>query len=295
MHYPNVTSAVFLSRPNRFVAQVLLEGEVITVHVKNTGRCRELLLPGAQVWLTKSTNPNRKTAYDLIAVQKGARLINMDAQAPNQVFYEWAAAGHFVPQLTLLKPECRHGDSRFDFYWEAGPRKGFVEVKGVTLERDGAAYFGVRRFDREDGGKVHVHTACGLLHASHRYASLDYENLFRLGKSLTRNPEDVEKLVRLMAFNVRLGNQDDHSKNFSFLLDAKGRWRLAPAYDLTPSRGVGGEQTCMVNGKGRDITDKDMIAAASVVDVPARTVKAILEQVGEAVAALPSILAEVSG
>lgn len=161
--------------------------------------------------------------------------------------------------------------------------------------RDGAAYFGVRRFDREDGGKVHVHTACGLLHASHRYASLDYENLFRLGKSLTRNPEDVEKLVRLMAFNVRLGNQDDHSKNFSFLLDAKGRWRLAPAYDLTPSRGVGGEQTCMVNGKGRDITDKDMIAAASVVDVPARTVKAILEQVGEAVAALPAILAEVSG
>ena len=295
MHYPNVTSAVFLSRPNRFVAQVLLEGEVITVHVKNTGRCRELLLPGAQVWLTKSTNPNRKTAYDLIAVQKGARLINMDAQAPNQVVYEWAAAGHFVPQLTLLKPECRHGDSRFDFYWEAGPRKGFVEVKGVTLERDGAAYFGVRRFDREDGGKVHVHTACGLLHASHRYASLDYENLFRLGKSLTRNLEDVEKLVRLMAFNVRLGNQDDHSKNFSFLLDAKGRWRLAPAYDLTPSRGVGGEQTCMVYGKRRDIRDKDMIAAASVVDVPARTVKAILEQVGEAVAALPAILAEVSG
>ena len=118
--------------------------------------------------------------------------------------------------------------------------------------------------------------------------------LYDLGDG-TRNPEDVEKLVRLMAFNVRLGNQDDHSKNFSFLLDAKGRWRLAPAYDLTPSRGVGGEQTCMVNGKGRDITDKDMIAAASVVDVPARTVKAILEQVGEAVAALPAILAEVSG
>ena len=154
MHYPNVTSAVFLSRPNRFVAQVLLEGEVITVHVKNTGRCRELLLPGAQVWLTKSTNPNRKTAYDLIAVQKGARLINMDAQAPNQVFYEWAAAGHFVPQLTLLKPECRHGDSRFDFYWEAGPRKGFVEVKGVTLERDGAAYFPVAPTQR---GIKHLH------------------------------------------------------------------------------------------------------------------------------------------
>lgn len=141
MRYPNVTPAVFVSRPNRFVAQVLLGGQPVTVHVKNTGRCRELLVPGAQVWLTKSGNPNRKTAYDLIAVQKGARLINMDSQAPNKVFYEWAHAGHFVPGLTLLKPEQKHGDSRFDFYWEAGPRKGFVEVKGVTLERDGAVYF----------------------------------------------------------------------------------------------------------------------------------------------------------
>ena len=200
----------------------------------------------------------------------------------------------------LIKFPARHDDpaiGRMEYACSLAAKRAGIEMPETALfpGRDGAAYFGVRRFDREDGGKVHVHTACGLLHASHRYASLDYENLFRLGKSLTRNPEDVEKLVRLMAFNVRLGNQDDHSKNFSFLLDAKGRWRLAPAYDLTPSRGVGGEQTCMVNGKGRDITDKDMIAAASVVDVPARTVKAILEQVGEAVAALPAILAEVSG
>ena len=200
----------------------------------------------------------------------------------------------------LIKFPARHDDpaiGRMEYACSLAAKRAGIEMPETALfpGRDGAAYFGVRRFDREDGGKVHVHTACGLLHASHRYASLDYENLFRLGKSLTRNPEDVEKRIRLMAFNVRLGNQDDHSKNFSFLLDAKGRWRLAPAYDLTPSRGVGGEQTCMVNGKGRDITDKDMIAAASVVDVPARTVKAILEQVGEAVAALPAILAEVSG
>ena len=122
----------------------------------------------------------------------------------------------------------------------AAKRAGDRDAGDSPSSRQGrAAYFGVRRFDREDGGKVHVHTACGLLHASHRYASLDYENLFRLGKSLTRNPEDVEKLVRLMAFNVRLGNQDDHSKNFSFLLDAKGRWRLAPAYDLNPLAGRG--------------------------------------------------------
>ncbi len=92
MRYPNVTPAVFLARPNRFVAQVLLDGEERTVHVKNTGRCRELLVPGARVWLTRSPNPHRKTAYDLIAVEKGARLINMDAQAPNQGFREWAEA-----------------------------------------------------------------------------------------------------------------------------------------------------------------------------------------------------------
>ena len=141
MTYPNITFGKFLSRPNRFVAEVEIDGQPTTVHVKNTGRCKELLVPGATVWLTKSDNPNRKTAYDLIGVQKGQRAVNMDSQAPNQLFREWALAGHFVPDLTLLKGEQKHGDSRFDFYWEAGDRKGFVEVKGVTLEVDGHAYF----------------------------------------------------------------------------------------------------------------------------------------------------------
>lgn len=141
MTYPNITFAKFLARPNRFVAQVEIDGQTETVHVKNTGRCRELLVPGATVWLTKSDNPNRKTAYDLIGVQKGDRAVNMDSQAPNQLFREWSLAGHFVPGLTLLKGEQKHGDSRFDFYWEAGDRKGFVEVKGVTLEVDDHAYF----------------------------------------------------------------------------------------------------------------------------------------------------------
>ncbi len=141
MQYPNVCPAVFVSRPNRFIAEVTIDGRRERVHVKNTGRCRELLVPGAAVWLTKSGNPARKTAYDLIAVRKGDRLINMDAQAPNAVFREWAEAGNWLPGLTLLLPERSHGDSRFDFYWEAGDRKGFVEVKGVTLERDGGVYF----------------------------------------------------------------------------------------------------------------------------------------------------------
>ena len=111
--------------------------------MKNTGRCRELLVSGAAVYLAEGTNPNRKTRYDLIAVEKGDRLINMDAQAPNRVFGEWAAAGGFRPGLTLLRPETTWGNSRFDFYWESSEngRKGFVEVKGVTLEEGGAVYF----------------------------------------------------------------------------------------------------------------------------------------------------------
>ena len=159
MKYPNVRPAVFVSRPNRFIAEVLIDGQRSQVHVKNTGRCRELLVPGATVWLTRSGNPARKTAYDLIAAQKGDRLINMDAQAPNRVFQAWTEAGHFLPGLTCLKAEQTHGDSRFDFYWEAGERKGFVEVKGVTLERDGAVFFPDAPTER---GVKHLHglTAC---------------------------------------------------------------------------------------------------------------------------------------
>ena len=141
MQYQKIHPAVFRARPNRFVAQVELAGETVTCHVKNTGRCRELLVPGARVYLEESGNPNRKTKYDLIAVEKGERLINMDAQAPNQVFGEWARAGKWVPDLTLLRPETKYGASRFDFYWEAPGRRGFVEVKGVTLEEDGVVRF----------------------------------------------------------------------------------------------------------------------------------------------------------
>lgn len=141
MQYANVRPAVFLSRPNRFIAKVEIDGQEETVHVKNTGRCRELLIPGRTVWLEEGSNPNRKTKYDLIAVDKDGLLVNMDAQAPNKVFAEWAAAGNFVPGLTLLRPETTWGKSRFDFYWEAGARRGFVEVKGCTLEDNGYCRF----------------------------------------------------------------------------------------------------------------------------------------------------------
>ena len=141
MQYANIRPAVFLSRPNRFIAKVEINGQEETVHVKNTGRCRELLIPGRTVWLEEGANPGRKTKYDLIAVDKDGLLVNMDAQAPNKVFAEWAKAGHFVPNLTLLRPETTWGKSRFDFYWEAGDRRGFVEVKGCTLEDNGYCRF----------------------------------------------------------------------------------------------------------------------------------------------------------
>lgn len=146
MIYPSVVKGRFLSRPNRFIAHVELGGETLVCHVKNTGRCRELLVPGRTVWLAEGTSPARKTKYDLIGVEKpipgGVLPVNMDAQAPNQVFGGWAAAGGlgFVP--ALLRPEVRFGESRFDFYWEDGPdRRGFWEIKGVTLEEDGVARF----------------------------------------------------------------------------------------------------------------------------------------------------------
>lgn len=140
MEYQRIISGQFIARPNRFIAHVEIGGEKAVVHVKNTGRCKELLLPGATVYLQRADGLARKTLYDLIAVEKGSRLINMDAQAPNQVFGEWARAGG-LSGLTLLRPETTWGGSRFDFYWESAEERGFVEVKGVTLEKDGAAYF----------------------------------------------------------------------------------------------------------------------------------------------------------
>lgn len=140
MVYQEVVPGTFICRPNRFIAHVEVDGQTVVAHVKNTGRCKELLVPGAAVYLQRAENPARKTLYDLIAVEKGPLLINMDAQAPNKVFADWAQNGG-LPGLTLLRPETVWGSSRFDFYWESDTQRGFVEVKGVTLEKDGGAYF----------------------------------------------------------------------------------------------------------------------------------------------------------
>lgn len=139
MEYQHITPGKFLSRPNRFIAQVELAGTVQTCHVKNTGRCRELLVPGVTVYLEESQNPKRKTKYDLVAVEKGNLLINMDSQAPNQVAQEYLP--RLFPQLTSFRRETQWGISRFDFAVETPEERWFLEVKGVTLEEDGVVLF----------------------------------------------------------------------------------------------------------------------------------------------------------
>lgn len=138
MEYSNILKGIFLRRPNRFIAHILIDGKEEICHVKNTGRCKELLTEGATVFVEKSNNTLRKTAYDLISVYKGERLINMDSQAPNKVAEEWLKVR--FPEA-VIKREFTHGDSRFDFYIENGNDKILVEVKGVTLEKDGVVLF----------------------------------------------------------------------------------------------------------------------------------------------------------
>ncbi len=140
MRYDNMVPGVFLARPNRFIAHVEIDGQGEICHVKNTGRCRELLPTGARVWCHRDDNPKRKTKFDLITVQKGHRLINMDSQAPNAAAKEWLLSGG-LGEISDLKAEYTQGDSRFDFSFVKDGRRCFLEVKGVTLETDGVCAF----------------------------------------------------------------------------------------------------------------------------------------------------------
>lgn len=141
MKYKNVVNGIFKERPNRFIAHVEIDGKTEVCHVKNTGRCKELLVPGVKVYLEESENPSRKTKYDLISVYKGDKLFNIDSQVPNKVFEEWARESGYFKKIRLIKSEQKYGNSRFDFYIEADGKRIFAEVKGVTLERDGVLMF----------------------------------------------------------------------------------------------------------------------------------------------------------
>lgn len=143
MEYSKIKHGIFLSRPNRFLANVIVDGNEETVHVKNTGRLKELLISGTEIVLEESNNPNRKTKYSLIGIYKGKELVNIDSQAPNEAVFEAVKDGKIkeigIPQF--VKREVKYGDSRFDIYYERDGVKGFVEVKGVNLEIDGVAKF----------------------------------------------------------------------------------------------------------------------------------------------------------
>ena len=173
--YDHIIKGIFRSRPNRFIGEVEINGQVEQCHIKNTGRCKELLVPGAIVYANHSNKPERVTKYELVAVWKDERLINMDSQAPNKVFLEYLQSGQYIDGITYIKPEAKHGDSRFDFYVEANnakanitvpsqapnlnnhtdePRKILIEVKGVTLENDSVALFPDAPTER---GVKHLH------------------------------------------------------------------------------------------------------------------------------------------
>jgi len=157
MIYKNIQKARFLNRPNRFIAHIDIDGKTEVCHVKNTGRCKELLTENATVFVQESDNPNRKTKYDLISVLKGEKLINMDSQIPNKVFGEWAQSSVFFGKINFLKAEKTFENSRFDYYIETDNDKIFVEVKGVTLEQDGVVMFPDAPTER---GVKHINELC---------------------------------------------------------------------------------------------------------------------------------------
>lgn len=160
MRYNNIISGIFKLRPNRFIAHVEIDGNIEICHVKNTGRCKELLTPNAQVFLQRNDNPKRKTKFSLIAVIKGDRIINMDSQVPNKIIHEWILKGNLFANLILIKPETKYNNSRFDFYIETKEQKAFIEVKGVTLEDNGIVRFPDAPTER---GVKHIKELCDAI------------------------------------------------------------------------------------------------------------------------------------
>ena len=219
MDYNHIVTGRFLERPNRFIAKVEIEGQeesgAQTVHVKNTGRCRELLQKGAEVYLEKSDNPNRSTAYDLVAVKKGGRLVNMDSQAPNRAVEEWIRKGIPFPDYTLVRPETRYGNSRFDFYIVTKQEKIFMEVKGVTLEEDGVVLFPDAPSDR---AVKHVEELIAARHEGYRVF--------------------VMFVVQMEGVKYFMPNRNTHPEFADALVKAEGEGVEVLAYDCRVTPGT---------------------------------------------------------
>ena len=204
MKYENIIKARFISRPNRFIAEVEIDGNIEIAHVKNTGRCKELLTEGTTVYVQKSDNPARKTKYDLITIVKNGMLINMDSQAPNKVFGEWVSQGNFAADVDLIKPECKYGNSRFDFYIEAGGRKIFAEIKGVTLEEEGIVMFPDAPTER---GVKHIKELCECVkngYEGYIFFIIQMEQCKYFTPNKATHPEFAEELKKASECGVNI-------------------------------------------------------------------------------------------
>lgn len=216
MQYGEMVEGLFVSRPNRFVAKVLAEGQEVICHVKNTGRCKELLIPGVRVWLQREDGPGRRTPYSLITVRKGDELINLDSQAPNKVAYEWLLAND-RPERLLREKTYRN--SRFDLYLEKNGRKCYIEVKGVTLEKDGVALFpdaptlrGLKHIEELIACRSEGYEACILF-----VIQMKGVHLFR--PNLATQPEFGEALLRAKSAGVRILAYDCRVTEDSLVMD----------------------------------------------------------------------------
>lgn len=210
MEYNNILAARFISRPNRFIAEIEVNGRREICHVKNTGRCKELLIPDSKIYVQYSDNPKRKTKYDLISVYKGKELINMDSQAPNKVFGEWVESGNFISDIIKIKPECKYNNSRFDFYIETEKRKVFAEIKGVTLEKDGIVMFPDAPTER---GVKHIKELCQCVKdgfEAYIFFIIQMKNCKIFMPNRTTHPEFADALIEAekSGVNIRALNCD---------------------------------------------------------------------------------------
>ncbi len=204
MKYKNIIKGSFLSRPNRFIAYVEIQGKKETVHVKNTGRCAELLVPGASVYLQESDNPDRKTRWDLIAVEKNGRMINMDSQIPNAAVKEWLEKGNLIEGITRIKPEYTYGNSRIDLYVEAGNRKILIEVKGVTLEEEGIVRFPDAPSERAVKHVEELEKAVGEGYEAYVFFVIQMRDVFYFTPNLDTHPKFAEALIQAEKAGVKI-------------------------------------------------------------------------------------------
>ncbi len=204
MNYDNIRQGTFRERPNRFIAYVDIDGKRETVHVKNTGRCAELLTPGAIVYVQEADSPGRKTGWDLIAVWKGGRLVNMDSQVPNKLVKEWLEEGNLFGDIAKIQPEYTYGKSRFDLYVEADGKKIFIEVKGVTLEEDGVVRFPDAPSERAVKHVEELKAAVGEGYEAYVFFVVQMKGVRYFTPNMDTHPAFGESLLDAAANGVRV-------------------------------------------------------------------------------------------